>query len=210
MLLSPLRLSERWHHSGPWTGTVVLSALHLSATWKDRFGEGRSLKRIGEQEEGKVWKRNRDSESNTESEREEGRLIYVPTRASAHTHTHTVMPRCDIRELVINGIFTRFHNLLYSFLPSARDLCSHHILAALTWFLWFHICSSADIQDVQFVLLNRLGPRGEVMLKNQYKIQRVSIRRSHGITMKVRRKKLCKGYLHVAGDGRIRNQESSH
>ena len=116
----------------------------------------------------------------------------------------------DIRGLVINGIFTRFHNLLYSFLPSARDLCSHHILAALTWFLWFHICSSADIQDVQFVLLNRLGPRGEVMLKNQYKIQRVSIRRSHGITMKVRRKKLCKGYLHVAGDGRIRNQESSH
>jgi len=87
--LSPLRLSETWHHSGPWTGTVVLSVPRLSATWKDRFGEGRSLKGIGEQEEGKVWERNRDSESNTESEREEGRLIYVPTRASAHTHTHT-------------------------------------------------------------------------------------------------------------------------
>ena len=64
-----------------------MSALRLSATWKDRFGEGRSLKGIGEQEEEKVWERNRDSESNTESEREEGRLIYVPTCASAHTHT---------------------------------------------------------------------------------------------------------------------------
>ena len=48
------------------------------------------------------------------------------------------------------------------------------------------------------------------MLKNQYKIERISIRRSHGITMEVRRKKLCKGYLHVAGDGGVHNQESSH
>lgn len=73
------------------------------------------------------------------------------------THTHTVMPICEVRELVINGIFTRFHNLLYSFLPSARDLCIHHILAALTLFLWFHVCSSTDIQDVQFILLSLSG-----------------------------------------------------
>lgn len=94
MLLSPLRLSERWHHS--WPQTVALSALCLSATWKGRFGEGRSLKGTGEQEEGKIRERNRDSERDTERKRDEGRHTYV-SRVCTHTCTHTGKLRRDVR-----------------------------------------------------------------------------------------------------------------
>ena len=95
MLLSPVRLSKRWLHS--WSRTVLLSALDLSATWKDRFGVGRSPKGTGEQEEGKVWERNEDSERHTESRREES--------THTHTHTHTVKLRREVKKLMINWIF---------------------------------------------------------------------------------------------------------
>lgn len=88
--------------------------------------EGKESEKIGEQEEGKVWERNRDS-SDTESEREEGRLIYMPC-VSQHIHTHSDAG-CDVRELVINGILPDFI-ISYILLPSARDLCIHHFTSS--------------------------------------------------------------------------------
>ena len=112
---------------------------------KDWWARGRE----GMRKKQGLWKQYR--------EWERGGQAHIRAHMCLSTHTYTMMPRCEVRELVINEIFTRFHNLLYSFLPSARDLCIHHILAALTLFLWFHICSSTDIQDVQFVLLYLSG-----------------------------------------------------
>lgn len=126
-------------------------------------------KGLGEQEIAKGKERNRDSESDTESEREEGRLIYMPTRVSVHTHTQWCQGATS-ESWWLMEFLPDFHNLLYSFLPSARISAFITFYQLWLWFLWFHICSSTDIQDVQFVLLNSLGPRGEVMLKNQYKI----------------------------------------
>lgn len=170
----------------------LLSALRLNL--ERQVWRGRSLKRIGEREEGMgkkqgLWKRYREWERRVGS--------YTCPHVSQHIHTHSDT-RCDVRELVISD-FADFI-ISVSFLPSARDLCIHHILPALTWFLWFHICSSTDIQDVQFVLLNRLGPEGRWCWRTSIRFKEVSIRRSHGITMKVQgEKNFCKGYLHVAG-----------
>lgn len=82
LLLSPLRLSERWHQS--WSGTVLLSAPWLSATRRDRFGEGGVWK-------GLVSKKKERYGKETEAVKD------------THAHTHRTKRRRDVRELRING-----------------------------------------------------------------------------------------------------------